>query len=190
MKIKQAVFMAVLVLAVAALAVPLVGLRAAASGPTAPAKTASEVKAAAVEAATKAATQEVQKVQEEAVVQGKVDASQTGTITEDTIKALGILKAKDAGAASGKIEKQNLSRGKSGKSGDVTIVSGEPEVLDSRSPLSDALITTIGGRDTQFSEVVLLADWDGREDCAADREQKVDDFSFAESEIDFSLTRV
>src|SRR5262249_29747671 len=190
MKIKQAVFLAVLVLAVAALAVPLVGLRAAASGSTAPAKTPSEVKAAAAEAAAKAATREVQQeVQQEVAVQGKVDSTQTGRISEDTIKALGFLRAKDPAAVSADLAKQILNRGKSGKSGDVSIQSGEPEVLNSRSALSDALITTIGGRDTQFQEVVLLADWDGREDCAADREQKVDDFSFAQSDPNHTLTR-
>jgi hypothetical protein len=56
--------------------------------------------------------------------------------------------------------------------------------------LSAALATTIGGRDTQFSEVVLTADWDGREDCTADREAKVDDFSGLEIDIDQTLTRV
>jgi hypothetical protein len=61
--------------------------------------------------------------------------------------------------------------------------------MNTQSALSSALLTTIGGRDNQFSEVTLIADWDGREDCAADRESKVDDFSFTEIEIDVSLTR-
>ena len=55
--------------------------------------------------------------------------------------------------------------------------------------MSAALITTIGGRDTQFSEVALLADWDGREDCVADRATKIDDFSTVEPDINFSLTK-
>lgn len=67
--------------------------------------------------------------------------------------------------------------------------SGQPQVLDDRSALSAALITSIGGRDNQFSEVTLLADWDGREDCVADRELKVDDISGAEAEIDETITR-
>src|SRR4029079_14706913 len=50
-------------------------------------------------------------------------------------------------------------------------------------------ITNIGGRDNQFSEVALIADWDGREDCTADRGVKIDDFSTVEPDIDFSLTR-
>ena len=37
--------------------------------------------------------------------------------------------------------------------------------------------------------MALIADWDGREDCAADRGVKIDDFSFVEPDIDFSLTR-
>ncbi|HZM90937.1 MAG TPA: hypothetical protein VFF31_30735, partial [Blastocatellia bacterium] len=77
---------------------------------------------------------------------------------------------------------------KSGKN-TYTIQSGQPTILNARSALSAALMTNLGGRDTQFSEVTLIADWDGREDCAADREAKVDDFSSVEGEIDFALTR-
>src|SRR5262249_10919367 len=73
--------------------------------------------------------------------------------------------------------------------GEFSIESGQPEILNARSALSAALITTIGGRDNQFSEVTLIEDWDGREDCAADREQRVDDFSFVEADINQALTR-
>lgn len=66
---------------------------------------------------------------------------------------------------------------------------GQPSVLNPQSALSAAIITTLGGRNSQFSEVSLLADWDGREDFAADRAHKVDDFSFAELDIDQALTR-
>lgn len=66
---------------------------------------------------------------------------------------------------------------------------GIAQVLDARGPLSAALLTTVGGRDTQFSDVSLIADWDGREDCTADRSENIDDFSGMEPEIDFSLTR-
>ena len=55
-------------------------------------------------------------------------------------------------------------------------VAGQPSVLNSGSALSAAIMTTFGGRGTQFSDVTLLADWDGREDYAADRGQKLDDF--------------
>src|SRR5439155_13695049 len=102
--------------------------------------------------------------------------------------ALGITRVANPGEASARVGQKLQGKKKSG-SGEVSIQSGQPLVLDSRSALSAALITTIGGRDNQFSEVTLIADWDGREDCAADREQKIDDFSFAEPEIDQSLTR-
>ena len=66
---------------------------------------------------------------------------------------------------------------------------GQPLVLNAKSALSAALITTLGGRDNQLSEVSLLADWDGREDCVADHSAKVHDFSAVEAETDFTLTR-
>src|SRR6185436_8034187 len=100
---------------------------------------------------------------------------------------LGIPRSKDPAGAAKKIQQ----RLKGGGSGDLTIQSGQPAILNPASALSDALMTNIGGRDNQFDEVTLIADWDGREDCAADREAKVDDFSGipAGGEIDFVLTR-
>jgi len=40
---------------------------------------------------------------------------------------------------------------------------GLPGVLNIKSALSAALITTVGGINNQFSQIDLLADWDGRE---------------------------
>ena len=112
-----------------------------------------------------------------------------GNISPQTLQALGLSRVINVKAASERIARE-LQRGNSTRSreGEVAIQSGQPETLDARSALSDALIIAIGGRDNQFSEVALIADWDGREDCTVDREQKVDDFSFAESEIDVELT--
>jgi hypothetical protein len=189
MKLKRAVFMAVLVVAIAALAVPLLGLRAAAAGSAAPSKRAATApKATAASGST--ANAAVQQNQVAEVVQG--DTGQSGRISADTLKALGITKAKNPSETSAKIgamlrNKHNKANG-GANGGDVSIQSGNPLVLDARSALSDALIIALGGRDNQFSEVALIADWDGREDCTVDREQKVDDFSFAESEIDVELT--
>lgn len=73
--------------------------------------------------------------------------------------------------------------------GNIDSLAGVPGVLDARSPLSVAVMTTVGGRETQFSDVALLADWDGKEDLTADRGHKVDDLSGNESEIDATLTR-
>jgi hypothetical protein len=88
------------------------------------------------------------------------------------------------------IEARNRkNRGEGANNSIFTPQAGQPDVLNGRSALSAALITTVGGRDNQVSEVTLLADWDGREDCTADHEAKVDDFSGAEPDIDFTLTR-
>lgn len=66
---------------------------------------------------------------------------------------------------------------------------GQPGVLDTRSPLSAAVMTTVGGRGTQFSDVTLLADWDGKEDLTADRAAQVADLSGNETDVDATLTR-
>ncbi|MEK6410461.1 MAG: hypothetical protein AABN34_26355, partial [Acidobacteriota bacterium] len=186
MNIKRAVFMAVLVVAIAALALPLVGLRAAASGSAAPAS-ASAAKARAVKAATAAVQQSQQ--QREVSEDVQADSSLEGKIPAATLKLLGLNRVANPRAASEKLGKRLLNKGKKADGGQVSIQSGQPLVLDARSALSDALSIAIGGRDNQFSEVALIADWDGREDCVADREQKVDDFSELEPEIDVELTR-
>ena len=184
MNIKRAVFMAVLVVAIAALAMPLVGLRAAASGSAGPLKSAvAAPKAAAANAAPTAAAQ-----QNQAAVDVQGDTSQSGTISTETLKALGITRSKNPSESGAKVGEMLKKKRSGSGSGDVSGQSGNPLVLDARSALSDALIIALGGRDNQFSEVALIADWDGREDCTVDREQKVDDFSFAESEPDVELT--
>src|ERR1044072_7749428 len=191
MKIKRAVLMAVLVVAVAALAVPLVGFNARAAGSAADARaalTATKANAAVVSKAAAAAQHEAV-----AVNGSSQEDSISGKISAETVKGLGIqrIKGPDVKAKIQKAMENNAAKllKKNKGSGDLSAQSGQPTVLNARSALSTALITTIGGRDNQFSEVALIADWDGREDCAADREQKLDDFSFVEPEIDQSLTR-
>jgi hypothetical protein len=183
-KIKRAVLMAVLAVAIAAIAVPLVGLNARAAGSAADARaalTATKANAAAVTKTAAATRQDVSPVSgssQEPVIEGKISA--------ETLKAIGYQRSKDPEAAA-RIAK-SLAKKKPG-GGDFITQSGQPTVLNARSALSASLMTTIGGRDNQFSEVALIADWDGREDCVADREQKLDDFSFVEADIDTSLTR-
>src|ERR1044072_4571450 len=187
MKIKRAVLMAVLVVAGAALAVALGGPNARAARRAAGPKgnVASKITAAAAKAT---ASQQNVVVAENPVAQDL--SRQDGRISAETLKAMGIQRSKDPNASARLTEALKNSKGKGkGSTGDFTVQSGQPLVLDARSALSSALITNIGGRDNQFSEVALVADWDGRKDCAADREQKVDDFSFAELEIDFTLMR-
>ena len=64
---------------------------------------------------------------------------------------------------------------------------GEPNVLDSRSPLSARVFTYVGGGDTAFSEQTLLGNDDSREDFAADRAQTV---NFIFSGFTFTRTAV
>ncbi|HKQ09016.1 MAG TPA: hypothetical protein VJ464_28095, partial [Blastocatellia bacterium] len=185
MNIKRVMLMIGLAVVVAALAVPLVGLKARAAGAAANARAPLAAPARATAAPGEAAVQPN-------VVEATNSSQESvgGKISAETLKALGIRRSKSADA-SAKIAQLLAKKTQSGNhgGGEFTPQSGQPLVLNANSALSAALITTIGGRDNQFSEVALIADWDGREDCAADREAKVDDFSFVESDIDTTLTR-
>ncbi|HKP13894.1 MAG TPA: hypothetical protein VJZ91_17360, partial [Blastocatellia bacterium] len=114
-------------------------------------------------------------------------AAELGQISAETRGALGYNKVADSKGASERFAQRLLS--KKGASGDVRIQAGEPELLAGNAAFSAAVFTAISGRDTQFDEVALLADWDGREDTVADRAHKVDDFSGVAPDIDFVLTR-
>src|SRR5215213_9115749 len=184
MKMKRAVIMAVLALAVAALALPIVGLRAGAAGGPVAAKPSAAVASRAIAPAptVAAATTKQATVAEDSVMQG-----QAGKMSQDVLDTLGYKRVPSA--ALGELNARIAQSISQRMTGGAQPLSGQPLVLNPNSALSAGLITTIGGRDNQFSEVTLIADWDGREDCVADRENKVDDFSFAELEIDFVLTR-
>lgn len=114
--------------------------------------------------------------------------SSRGKVSFELLNALGIAPSDKYYAATGldrKIKHRNPHNGSSR----VRLQSGQPLALNARSALSAAVITTLGGRDNQFSEVALIADWDGREDCTADHAAEVDDFSGIEADVDFTLTR-
>lgn len=188
MKIKRVIMMAVLAVAVAALVVPVLGLRAGASvSATAPRASASVGRTSASAAGPAAPAASVQDLAPEAQSAGPQKVS------KELLDSLGIRRLPEGTNPrefSRKIGDMLRARNKRNKDSNqiVTPQSGQPLVLNANSALSAALITTIGGRDNQFSEVTLIADWDGREDCVADRENKVDDFSFSEIEIDFVLS--
>ncbi len=205
MKIKRAVMLSVLVAAIAAIALPVIGLRARAASNSANFKAAARLAPLPQQAPAAA----------ESLDQSA--AAPSGNYSPDTLKALGIKRLPDGlhSRQVGKLLAQRIQRANPGSNlrgplgpftgpgGSVPIdppaqrkgggqgppLAGQPVVLSEVGALSAALITTIGGRDTQFSEVALLADWDGREDCTADRSAKVDDFSTIEPDIDFSLTK-
>src|SRR5262249_56484304 len=77
--------------------------------------------------------------------------------------------------AKGKVTAQHV-----GPTGGVEPQGGLPLNMSGLSAFLAGIMTTQGGRDTQFSEVSLLCDWDGREDCTADHSHKVDALSGAE----------
>jgi hypothetical protein len=181
MKVKRAVMMAVLVVAVAALALPMLGLKAGASAASRP--SAGPPAPVAVEPAAEAAQPPTARP-----VPARAQAGRD-RVSPELLESLGIAKSSDKDASSRIAQAIKNRLRSSSASSDLSAQSGQPVVLNAQSALSAALMTNIGGRDNQFSEVALVADWDGREDCAADREQKVDDFSNAEVEIDFHLTR-
>src|SRR5689334_4608796 len=144
MNIKRVVLILGLAVAVAALAVPLAGFKARAAGSVADARAplpATKANAAAVSKAAAATQPNV------AAATASSQESVGGKISAETLKALGISRAKDAAKSSAKIAK-TLSKKKPG-GGDFTTQSGQPTVLDARSALSVALMTTIGGRDNQ-----------------------------------------
>ncbi|MEK6302953.1 MAG: hypothetical protein AABO41_19755 [Acidobacteriota bacterium] len=191
MKTKRAVMMGVLVLAVAALVVPLIGARAA--------STVTGAKGVAAPKASTAVAKAPMTAQQQVAVEESVGQSQgaDGKISPETLKALGISRL-PKGVSAMEVSQKLADRKILGKTTSGTVTAdaevgpplvGLTNVLNSRSALSAAILTTVGGRDNQFSEVGLIADWDGREDCNADHSQKVDDFSFVEADIDASLTR-
>jgi hypothetical protein len=127
----------------------------------------------------------------------QIDPGTPGRISRDTLDQLGHRRVENARELSARLFEaaqsrlaSNSGRQSASQSVELAPQSGQPTVLNARSALSAALAVNIGGRDTQFSEVALVADWDGREDCAADREQKIDDFSTLETDIDTVQTDV
>ena len=191
MNMKRAMMIAVLAVAVAALAVPLVGLNARAAGSAAnikPSVAAAKANAADV---SRAASQNAQQQETQQETTAATQSAGNGKISAETLKALGVRRLptgvtpKDvASLLSRKITHGNAEAqvriglppgtGPGGAS-PVPVpgppksvgaqgppLAGEPLVLNELSALSAALITTIGGRDNQFSEVALIADWDGR----------------------------
>jgi hypothetical protein len=186
MNLKRAVVMAVVAVAMAALAVPIVGLRARAAGGVSAVP--SSAKATAVASST-VQTERQRAGSGQQVLMPSEPSSVSGEVSADVKSTLGLQSAPKGRDISRKIAEAIKSRRVGGGSGGVAPQQGEPQILNPASALSAALITTVGGRDNQFSEVSLLADWDGREDGVADRASKLDDFSFVEPDIDFVLTR-
>ncbi|HMG35960.1 MAG TPA: hypothetical protein VKM94_18640, partial [Blastocatellia bacterium] len=175
MRIKRALMMAVLAVAIAALAVPLVGMKARAAAGTA-AITPRPVASAPLAPPPAAFQQEFGNGQRATVPQtGEASQVEPSPLPEN-VRQIFFPNGKKA---KGKVTAQHV-----GPTGGFEPQVGLPLNMSGLSAFSAGIMTTQGGRDTQFSEVSLLGDWDGREDCTADHSQKVDDFSGVEIEPD------
>src|SRR5262249_53756035 len=80
------------------------------------------------------------------------------------------------------------------RAGSITPEAGEPVNMKACSAFSAAIVTSEGGRDTQFDEVLTLGDWDGREDFSADHSGEGDDFWLEQTmnpggTLEFTITR-
>ena len=157
MKIKRAVMLAVLAVAVAALAVPLVGLRARAAGPMkgSPAAKAATLTASSVGAAAAATSVGTQDGVQLANGQHSVMAGtpvDLGDLSPEVREAFGMgrMTRKEVERANQKM-KAHLLRG-ANRSGGFSPQSGEPEILNATSALSASLLTTVGGRPARVLE--------------------------------------
>ncbi|MFY9573539.1 MAG: hypothetical protein WAV20_19245, partial [Blastocatellia bacterium] len=136
--LKRKCFVAVLVLGLSALGMPFLLMRAYASRSAAPASS------SALKSASPTPSLPVSK-QDHFAGQEKPGASREDRVSSDTLSALGIKRVANPGEVSKRIRESLKNKGKKPE-GDLTIQSGSPLVLNSRSALSDALITALGGR--------------------------------------------
>src|SRR5262245_57322917 len=139
MKMKRAVMMAVLVVAVAALTVPLVGMRARAAGTAGTPKVTTPPPPAVQPVATPIAQEPVANGQHAMPVTG--GATELAPLGEDIYNTLGIPKAPKGVDLSAKIAKAIKTR-KSGGDGTLSPQAGEPELLAGNGAFSAALLTT------------------------------------------------
>src|SRR6185369_5707946 len=107
MNTKRAVFVAVIGLAVAGLTVPLMSMKAAASG-------SGTMKANSPSVKTTNSTPKQQQIEQQRDGSGEARAEGQGKISADTLKALGITRANNAREASAKIAEKLLNKKKSG----------------------------------------------------------------------------
>src|SRR5262245_3020896 len=201
MKIRRAGRMAMVVIALVAFAVRVIGLRVGAAGRSTEVRP--KVGAEGIvgpEAPIAGPSGQQQEVAggQEAALQAPVDVK----ARREVMKQLGVPlmpEGQDAKAYSQKIADSVtagfMSRGKGGAAaGEIAPQAGEPVNMSACAAFSAGIITSEGGRNTQFDEVLTLGDWDGREDFAADHSGKVDDFSGKVPTVpngpnEFTLTR-
>ena len=199
-KMKRKLYLAVFAVAMAAMALPVIGVKVGAAGSGLPAKAAPPAVSAAPVAAgpvvysgsgNSALTGQRSQVTKEA-------APGAGGRLSDALlnKAFGIQRSSGVDmTAKSKQVGEAVSAGLARKQkGGVSPEAGEPATMLACSALSAAIVTSEGGRDTQFDEVLTLGAWSGAEDFAADHSGKVDDFSQKQivnpgGTLEFTITR-
>src|ERR1700752_474091 len=195
MKLKRQLLMAMVVLALVAFAVPIIGLRAGAAGRSTEARP--KVGAGGLvgpEAPLAAASGQEAGVQSETA---RVSAKKVDRSIYDSVGIPPVPAKRHATEYSLEIANSvtaGLKAGGKAKAGNIAPQAGEPVNIGAGSALSAAIITSEGGRNTQFDEILTLGDWDGREDYVADHSGKVDDFSGKVPTVpngpnEFTLTR-
>src|ERR1041384_7982413 len=107
MNTKRAVFLAVVVLAVAALTVPMMSMRAAASG-----SVMSKGNALTAKAAAKSSTPAQQQIEQQRDGSGEARVEGQGKISAETLKALGMMRVNNAQEASARIAERLLNKKK------------------------------------------------------------------------------
>src|SRR5215471_9283179 len=212
-KMKRKIYLAVLAVAIAAMALPAIGVRVGATSGSSPSKATAAVPVPAVAAAANPAAgapaaapmtggnSELswQRAGRKGTEQETAPSGMAGRLSDDVVsKAFGITRnpavdsiemSKKVGAA---VSSQLSRHGHRG--GTIAPEAGEPANMMACSAFSAAIITSEGGRDTQFDEVLTLGDWDGLEDFSADHSGKVDDFSLKQvtnpgGTLEFTITR-
>src|SRR5215471_14126495 len=212
-KMKRKIYLAVLAVAIAAMALPAIGVRVGATSGSSPSKATAAVPVPAVAAAANPAAgapaaapmtggnSELswQRAGRKGTEQETAPSGMAGRLSDAVVsKAFGITRnpavdsiemSKKVGAA---VSSQLSRHGHRG--GTVAPEAGEPANMAACSAFSAAIITSEGGRDTQFDEVLTLGDWDGLEDFSADHSGKVDDFSLIQTTnpggtLEFTITR-
>src|SRR5215471_3675836 len=211
-KMKRKIYLAVAAIAMAAMALPAIGVKVGAASGAAPSKATTPVPAPAAASAASPVAAPAAAVmtggnseltwQRAARKGAEQTAAPTGTegrlLSDDVVsKAFGIrrnpaVNSTEMSQKVGAAVSSQLAR--HGHGGTVTPEAGEPANMQACSALSAAIITSEGGRDTQFDEVLTLGDWDGLEDFSADHSGKVDDFSLIQTTnpggtLEFTITR-
>ncbi|HEY6328383.1 MAG TPA: hypothetical protein VI756_03530, partial [Blastocatellia bacterium] len=176
MKFNRKVYLGLIAVAMVALAVPMVGIRAWASGASRNAREAKPVTTSTAPAGPSVAPEAASPASLE-----KGSNEEGKPLSKQMLKKLGIslLTGPNKTAQSVKIGREMVQRltAKDKQQKRVRPQSGEPQDMSDNAAFSAALMTNVGGRGSQFDEVLLLADWNGQEQFSANHSGKVDDFS-------------